>query len=112
MSDDDIDESIQWDASPECIQRMKDAKASGAKADWKVTRARMGYSGPIGPAGESGFEVRWETESAGFGVMTVYEDEDGPRCESEGLSRDFVKAVVLKLVDSMLFTEAKPDGRA
>lgn len=117
MNDDESDASpddlVQWDASPECLQRMKDAKARGEKADWTVTRTRLGYAGPVGPVGEMGFEIRWETESAGFGVVTVYDDDaGGVHCESEGLSRNFVRAVFMKYVDTMLFTEAKPDGQA
>lgn len=51
-----------------------------------------------------GFTVDWTTVSAGFGSISVFIDKDGQlRCDNEGMSKEFVKKVLCKLVDESKF---------
>lgn len=49
------------------------------------------------------FGVHWETTSAGFGECGFYFNDGKIHCDSEGLGRDFVRAVLNKLVDDAIF---------
>lgn len=89
---------IKWDA-PEAMQRMLQAKATGAKPDYTVTSAKLVAANEVEPVG---FVIAWETESAGFGQVTIQIDEEGNTIiDAETMGRDFVKAVFAKLVDSI-----------
>jgi hypothetical protein len=48
--------------------------------------------------------LRWQTASAGFGEVRFYRGEDGRvHCENECMSRDFVKSVLMRLVDDAVW---------
>jgi hypothetical protein len=49
------------------------------------------------------FVVTWGTESAGFGNITFYKKKGKIHCESEAMSKEFVKEVLAKLVDTAIF---------
>ena len=59
---------------------------------------------------ESGFTVAWETNGAGSGTITIYVEagsEPFPvyRCANSGLSRSFVRMVLIRFLDNVEFDE-------
>lgn len=44
--------------------------------------------------------VAWSTVSAGFGEINIFVKDDKLMIENEGMSKDFIKQVLCKLVDS------------
>lgn len=51
---------------------------------------------------KGGLTVAWSTVSAGFGELNIYTDKDGQLCAAtEGMDKDFCKAVLAKLIDSL-----------
>lgn len=49
------------------------------------------------------FDLAWTTKSAGFGHTTFYNKKGKLYCDNETMSKDFVKAVMCKLVDEAVF---------
>lgn len=48
-----------------------------------------------------GMEICWQTESAGFGSLTVFIDNDGTlKAHTEGMGPEFCKSVLAKLAES------------
>lgn len=96
--------NVQFDASPECVGRMMN---SDGKPDWTVTRVRLDAWNK-GSHGGPGFEVAYETWSAGFGTVTIYQDADGKlNCDNEAMGRTFLKAVLSKLIDECELLDKK-----
>lgn len=56
-----------------------------------------------------GFEVNWGAKNIGFGQVILYMDkkEEGNKlyCDNETMSKEFVKAVFDKLIESAEFKE-------
>jgi len=53
-----------------------------------------------------GFEVLWQTVSAGFGSATFYIDQTGKLCcENEGMSRRFLRDVLSHLVGNAILSD-------
>ncbi len=51
---------------------------------------------------KQGFEVSWSTVSAGFGMLTIWTDDDGNiKADMEGMSKNFCKEVLAKLIDQI-----------
>ncbi len=94
-----IDKNIKdvtW-RNPQAMDRALAAKAEGRKPDFTVTGARLDrvQQGP-----PLGIVIAWETQSAGFGELTIRQYEDGRvALETEGMSADFCKRVLGKLVE-------------
>ena len=48
--------------------------------------------------------LRWQTRNAGFGEVRFYVASDGKiHCENECMDREFVKSVLVKLVDDAVW---------
>lgn len=50
---------------------------------------------------EGGFVVRWGLEDFGFGELTFYLHEGKLVCDTECMSRDFVRAALNKIADTI-----------
>jgi len=82
-------------ASPECIERLA-LPGRGIKPDFTVTAARLESTS------DSGFMIAWETQSAGFGTVTIYRDDAGVlKCDNEAMSLRFVKEVFAKFLEGL-----------
>lgn len=98
---------LALDASPECVANMAVLKGAGAKPDFTVTRVYLKATweandipGDIAQ-GNRGFILGWETVSAGFGELTVWSCPEGNFCETEGMSKRFVREVLAKFAESL-----------
>ncbi len=76
-----------------------------AKPDFTVVEAAVSFWGPHhegGRGNQGGVEIAWATASAGFGSLTLYLGDDGNlKVDSERMGKDFCKAVLAKLIDSI-----------
>lgn len=46
-------------------------------------------------------DIAWSTVSAGFGRLTLYINKEGKlKADTEGMGKEFCKAVFAKLIDS------------
>lgn len=51
---------------------------------------------------QGGFEIAWHAKGIGFGRLLVWKDNDGKlKCDNEGMSRKFIKALFAKLTDDL-----------
>ena len=78
-----------------------------------------GWSNTSNP--RTGFVIGWSAEGIGFGELTIFAEPKGNtnihefhdqnewHCENEGMSRDFVKAVLAKLGDIVKLDFGKDD---
>jgi hypothetical protein len=87
---------VEWDASPECIDGMLNLVG---EPDWTITRVRLMGLGP------TGFELAWETKSAGFGVVTILVKSDKLYCGNEGMGKKFIKSVFDRFVEDLTLLE-------
>ena len=56
---------------------------------------------------QGGVEISWSTVSAGFGSLTLFVDRDGKlKADTEGMSKEFCKQVLLKLIEHMETNDA------
>lgn len=54
----------------------------------------------------NGLDIAWRTKSAGYGHVEFYKSKGGIlRCDNECMSVDFVKDVLIKLVDKAVFDD-------
>ncbi len=79
----------------ECIKRM----VRPGKADFTVTAARLVGAGEKN--GEVWLIIAWETESAGFGELSISQDGEALEADTERMGRRFVGEVFAKLVSNM-----------
>lgn len=87
---------IEVDASPECVSRMIEGRKKSTKPDFTVTAAK------VLQLQDEFLVVAWETQSAGFGTVSIYKDTDGTyRCGNETMDRRFLKSVFSKLLDEI-----------
>lgn len=67
-----------------------------------------------GPNGQNqgGMILRWGMPEFGFGELTIYRKDGVLRCDSEYLDRDFVRAVLAKVADTIKIDceEEEPDA--
>lgn len=68
-------------------------------ARFEVTHATLVWAG-ITDRG-TGFTIAWQTKGAGFGETSVLFKDGELHCDNECMSRDFIRRVFDKLVDSM-----------
>lgn len=68
---------------------------AGAKHDFTVTNVEM----------YEGFTLQWQTVSAGFGQLTFYNKNGKLHCDTEAMSRDFVRSVLMKLADDVILDD-------
>lgn len=54
---------------------------------------------------EGDIDLGWNCKGVGFGHIAFYEKEGKIYCNNETMGKDFVKAVLIKLVDESIFTE-------
>jgi len=54
---------------------------------------------------EGQIDIDWITVSAGFGHLSFCNKDGKIVCNNEGMSRDFVKQVLIKLVDKAIMAE-------
>ncbi len=80
-------------ADPAALKRFVNTVNMGEEPDWTIV------SIDIFPH----VVITWGTKSAGFGNITFYKKGKKLHCDSETLPKDFVKAVLLKLVDTAIF---------
>lgn len=73
----------------------------GNNADFTIVEAEVdSFWGPY-ESNNGGMDIHWSTVSAGFGRLTIHITKDGKlKAETEGMSKEFCKAVFAKLVDS------------
>jgi hypothetical protein len=89
---------IEINASDECMAGMAETMSGRGKPDFTVTSAVVSHSGASD--GCIGFVIDWESKSAGFGQLAVSVYRDGRvKLDTECMGREFVKAVLAKLVD-------------
>jgi hypothetical protein len=96
MGDAKDEVKVEWDASPECIDGM--LKHTG-DPDFTVTRVRL-----LG-LDTTGFELAWETKSAGFGVLGFIVKGDKLYCANETMGKAFIKSVFNRFVDDLTLLE-------
>lgn len=82
----------------------QDAFARGISRDnhdWTVVSAEVdSFWGPY-ESNNGGMDIAWATKSAGFGRLVMTISKDGRFvAETEGMSKEFCKEVLAKLVDS------------
>jgi len=102
VDDKEMDEpTATFVASPECVSEALETFKTGRKPDFTVTRAYL--SEAWNHEKSKGFEISWETVSAGFGSITVAVDQETGkvRCDTESMSKRFVKEVFAKFVDDL-----------
>ncbi len=83
-------------ANPEAMRRLAERKAAGKSPDFTVTGAYVRETWRT--AEKDGFIIAWETESAGFGELTVVTKNGKTRVDSEGMSMAFCLRVFGKLI--------------
>lgn len=90
------DETVVIEASDEAVAGIAESLRTG-RFDFTVTAARIAGAGTNdqGPW----VEIAWETVSAGFGSLTFFTQDGKLRMDTEAMSRDFVREVLLKLID-------------
>jgi hypothetical protein len=71
------------------LKAMLAAIKSGEKMDWTIISVEL----------RGRFGVEWCTTSAGFGGFDFYTEGGKIRCDSETMSKEFIKSVLCKLVD-------------
>ena len=92
-------------ASDECVAGIVEQMLTGEKPDHTITRVSIDNFGDCASGDGLYLCLAWETQSAGFGVLTIYQREDGKiEMDTEAMSAEFVKAVFNKLVDSAELT--------
>ena len=68
--------------------------------DWGIVDVSVSFWGKS-DRNQGGMEISWSTVSAGFGGLTVFVDKDGKlKADTECMSKDFCKSVLIKLIDS------------
>lgn len=82
------------------FDRAGGIRADG-KADFTIVEAEVdSFWGPY-ESNNGGLDIHWSTVSAGFGRLTVHITKDGKlKAETEGMGKEFCKAVLAKLVDN------------
>ena len=95
------------------VVRKKDAEAfsnidlseldhtvTGAEIEQVWGRWRRGKNGNDG-----GFDVAWQTKSAGFGHATFYLKKGKLHCSNECMGREFLKAIMCRLVEEAILED-------
>lgn len=88
---------------------MAYSRPSDVKPDFTVKEARL-VSGWKTDVNNVGFVVRWATESAGFGELSVHVLDGRLTIDNERMTKGFVKEVLSKLVDSAELVDPEPEG--
>ena len=75
--------------------------------DFTITEIDLNCWGPFKLYGVQinygGFDITYETKSAGRGRVTIYNANDGKlRCERQGMSQQFIKDLLARLVDELI----------
>jgi hypothetical protein len=85
------------------INGLLSAIKSGKEPDWTLTSVSLESYWGKWERNDGGFEVRWNTKSAGCGGFTFYLKSGRLYCDNECLDKEFAKEVVCKLVNSSKF---------
>lgn len=74
------------------------------KPDWTLTSLKIdGFWGKY-EHNQGGVDIHWSAQSAGCGRIVIHINNEGKlMCDSQCLSREFVKSVLCQLVDQMEF---------
>jgi hypothetical protein len=75
--------------------------------DFTIVGIRLRCWGPNVRNG-GGFRVEWDTVSAGFGSTAFYLKDGKLRCDNEGMGREFLKSVLVDLVDRAILDDDAP----
>ena len=78
---------------PAALDSMLEVISAGQEPDWTVTKVELADC----------FGIQWATVSAGFGGVAFYLKDGELRCDSEGMSKEFVMKVLAKLVETAIF---------
>lgn len=84
----------------EAIGRMF-ANGLGSPSDFTLTKVEVESCWGKWNGNDGGFEVAWQTVSAGAGGLTFYLRGGKLHCDNESMSQDFIKGVLSKMVDEM-----------
>jgi hypothetical protein len=86
-------------AVPEALEGLGKALRERTPLDFTVTHTKIRTA--WSREGTKGFVVSWGTKSAGFGELTLYQNEDGSfRVDDECMGPDFCRKVILHLFKS------------
>ena len=95
----DKDLKVQW-RYPAAMDRALAARAEGRKPDFTVTGACLERVQQGSSELPTVVTVAWETASAGFGELSIVQHTDGRiALDTEGMSADFCKRVLARLID-------------
>ena len=78
------------------------SKIDPKNPDFTITEAKLSYA--WNQPGSCGFEVSWETVSAGFGKTMIYTKEGKLYCDNEAMNLLFLGSVLLRLLASAELT--------
>lgn len=53
--------------------------------------------------------IQWNEKGTGFGEIVFYEKDGKIHCDNEMMSKDFIRYILLKLVDDAVLTEPVED---
>ena len=73
-----------------------------ADLNFAVTSAKLIYAWT--QPGSSGFTVKWETASAGFGETGFYTKDGKLFCDNEAMGKFFIANVLMRLVEEAELT--------
>lgn len=91
----------------------EDAQKRLDSGDWEEGIMKMLDNCPLHAEADSSFVLMWSKPGVGFGEATFYSSthEKGGDlkwyCDSETMSRDFVKEMLCQMVDECIFTDEK-----
>ena len=86
------------------LESCFDVLKEGKKPDFTVTSAKLDCAGiDEGEGRGPWFVITWSTVSGGFGETTFFFKNEKLCCDSESMSKKFVKDVLCKLVDDAKF---------